>query len=73
MFSRYRALKKFMVKHFFLSISVISFYAMQIISAISGGITDLSFNTVGYGWQIANCVLTASYSVCKLKILSNFR
>lgn len=36
---------------------------IQIISAISGGITDLTFNAVGYTWQTANCVLTASYSV----------
>lgn len=42
----------------------ISFLALQIISAISGGITDLSFDAVGYTWQIVNCVLTASYSVC---------
>ncbi|ESW18721.1 hypothetical protein PHAVU_006G064700 [Phaseolus vulgaris] len=36
---------------------------MMIISAVSGGITDLSFDTVGYAWQIINCVLTASYSL----------
>lgn len=36
---------------------------IQIISAISGGITDLTFNAVGYTWQTANCFLTASYSV----------
>ncbi|RDX70705.1 GDP-mannose transporter GONST2, partial [Mucuna pruriens] len=36
---------------------------MMIISAVSGGITDLSFDTVGYTWQIINCVLTASYSL----------
>ncbi|CAH2042015.1 unnamed protein product [Thlaspi arvense] len=35
---------------------------MNIISAISGGITDLSFHAVGYAWQIVNCFLTASYS-----------
>ncbi|OIV95559.1 hypothetical protein TanjilG_02914 [Lupinus angustifolius] len=34
-----------------------------IISAVSGGITDLSFDVVGYGWQISNCVLTACYSL----------
>jgi len=39
---------------------------IQIISAVSGGITDLSFDKVGYTWQIINCVLTASYSVCVL-------
>lgn len=37
---------------------------LQIISAISGGITDLSFDATGYAWQTVNCVLTASYSVC---------
>ncbi|CBI15984.3 unnamed protein product, partial [Vitis vinifera] len=36
---------------------------LMIISAISGGITDLSFNLKGYVWQILNCVLTASYSL----------
>ncbi|KAK1310300.1 GDP-mannose transporter GONST1 [Acorus calamus] len=28
---------------------------LMIISAVSGGITDLSFHAVGYGWQILNC------------------
>ncbi|CAL0301702.1 unnamed protein product [Lupinus luteus] len=36
---------------------------LMIISAVSGGITDLSFDAVGYGWQISNCVLTATYSL----------
>ncbi|KAF1894816.1 hypothetical protein Lal_00028259 [Lupinus albus] len=36
---------------------------LMIISAVSGGITDLSFDAIGYGWQISNCVLTASYSL----------
>ncbi|KAE8039239.1 hypothetical protein FH972_011667 [Carpinus fangiana] len=36
---------------------------LMIISAVTGGITDLSFNAVGYAWQILNCVLTASYSL----------
>ncbi|KAH1255390.1 GDP-mannose transporter GONST1 [Glycine max] len=35
---------------------------LMIISAITGGITDLSFNAVGYAWQTLNCFLTASYS-----------
>lgn len=38
-------------------------FSLQIISAITGGITDLSFNAVGYAWQTVNCFLTASYSV----------
>ncbi|KAF0899610.1 hypothetical protein E2562_020802 [Oryza meyeriana var. granulata] len=36
---------------------------LMIISAIAGGITDLSFHAVGYTWQILNCFLTASYSL----------
>lgn len=36
---------------------------LMIISAVSGGITDLSFDETGYAWQIVNCVLTASYSL----------
>lgn len=36
---------------------------LQIISAVTGGITDLSFHAIGYTWQIINCFLTASYSV----------
>ncbi|XP_074303050.1 GDP-mannose transporter GONST2-like [Silene latifolia] len=36
---------------------------LMIISAISGGITDLAFNTTGYTWQFINCILTASYSL----------
>ncbi|KAE9449819.1 hypothetical protein C3L33_18282, partial [Rhododendron williamsianum] len=35
---------------------------LMIISAVSGGITDISFHAVGYAWQITNCFLTASYS-----------
>ncbi|KAJ8559485.1 hypothetical protein K7X08_003543 [Anisodus acutangulus] len=34
-----------------------------IISAVSGGITDLSFDAMGYAWQSVNCILTASYSL----------
>ncbi|KAK8990320.1 hypothetical protein V6N11_009025 [Hibiscus sabdariffa] len=36
---------------------------LQIISAVSGGITDLSFDATGYTWQILNCFLTAGYSL----------
>ncbi|XP_062195699.1 GDP-mannose transporter GONST1-like isoform X2 [Phragmites australis] len=39
---------------------------LMIISAVMGGITDLSFHAVGYTWQILNCFLTASYSVIVL-------
>uniref|UniRef100_A0A2P2L9U8 GDP-mannose transporter GONST1 isoform X2 n=1 Tax=Rhizophora mucronata TaxID=61149 RepID=A0A2P2L9U8_RHIMU len=42
---------------------------LMIISAISGGITDLSFHAVGYAWQILNCFLTASYSLTLRRIM----
>ncbi|KAI7729851.1 hypothetical protein M8C21_033823 [Ambrosia artemisiifolia] len=42
---------------------------LMIISAISGGITDLSFNAVGYIWQIINCFLTASYSLTLRRVM----
>lgn len=42
---------------------------LMIISAISGGITDLSFNTTGYAWQIGNCILTASYSLTLRRVM----
>ncbi|XP_028053330.1 GDP-mannose transporter GONST2-like isoform X2 [Camellia sinensis] len=42
---------------------------LMVISAISGGITDLSFDTVGYTWQIVNCILTASYSLTLRRIM----
>ncbi|KAJ6716029.1 SOLUTE CARRIER FAMILY 35 [Salix koriyanagi] len=42
---------------------------LMIISAISGGITDLSFDSMGYTWQIMNCFLTASYSLTLRKVM----
>ncbi|XP_075500697.1 GDP-mannose transporter GONST1-like isoform X2 [Primulina tabacum] len=42
---------------------------LMIISAISGGITDLSFHAVGYTWQFMNCFLTASYSLTLRRIM----
>ncbi|KAG6629100.1 GDP-mannose transporter GONST2-like [Carya illinoinensis] len=42
---------------------------LMIISAVSGGITDLSFDAVGYAWQIMNCVLTASYSLTLRRVM----
>ncbi|GKV21632.1 hypothetical protein SLEP1_g31593 [Rubroshorea leprosula] len=42
---------------------------LMIISAISGGITDLSFHAVGYGWQIINCFLTAAYSLTLRRVM----
>lgn len=44
---------------------------MQIVSAVSGGITDLSFHATGYTWQIINCFLTASYSVSEYSFRFN--
>ncbi|KAH9661824.1 GDP-mannose transporter GONST2 [Citrus sinensis] len=40
-----------------------------IISAVSGSITDLSFDTKGYAWQIVNCILTASYSLTLRQVM----
>ena len=45
-------------------ITEIMCHLLQIISAVTGGITDLSFDATGYTWQILNCILTAGYSVC---------
>ncbi|KAJ9146781.1 hypothetical protein P3X46_029008 [Hevea brasiliensis] len=42
---------------------------LMIISAISGGITDLSFDGMGYVWQIMNCILTASYSLTLRRVM----
>ncbi|OWM68750.1 hypothetical protein CDL15_Pgr024937 [Punica granatum] len=42
---------------------------LMIISAVSGGITDLSFDATGYTWQILNCVLTASYSLTLRRVM----
>lgn len=36
---------------------------LMIVSAVCGGITDLTFHAVGYMWQFMNCVFTASYSL----------
>ncbi|KAI3989554.1 hypothetical protein MKX01_031608 [Papaver californicum] len=42
---------------------------LVIISAISGGVTDISFHVVGYTWQILNCFLTASYSLTLRRVM----
>ncbi|KAF3633985.1 GDP-mannose transporter GONST1 [Capsicum annuum] len=42
---------------------------LMIISAITGGITDLSFHAIGYTWQIINCFLTASYSLTLRRVM----
>ncbi|GLJ42521.1 hypothetical protein SUGI_0881480 [Cryptomeria japonica] len=42
---------------------------LMVISAVSGGITDLSFHAVGYAWQILNCFFTAAYSLTLRKVM----
>ncbi|XP_019415833.1 PREDICTED: GDP-mannose transporter GONST1 [Lupinus angustifolius] len=42
---------------------------LMIISAITGGITDLAFNATGYAWQTLNCFLTASYSLTLRRVM----
>ncbi|KAK4790197.1 hypothetical protein SAY86_017501 [Trapa natans] len=42
---------------------------LMIISAISGGLTDMSFHAIGYAWQITNCFLTASYSLTLRRVM----
>ncbi|KAL6518727.1 GDP-mannose transporter gonst1 [Orobanche hederae] len=42
---------------------------LMIVSAISGGFTDLSFHAVGYTWQFINCFLTASYSLTLRRVM----
>ncbi|XP_037436945.1 GDP-mannose transporter GONST1-like [Triticum dicoccoides] len=42
---------------------------MMIISAVSGGMTDLSFHLIGYAWQILNCFLTAAYSLTLRRLM----
>ncbi|MCL7031333.1 hypothetical protein MKW94_012889 [Papaver nudicaule] len=41
----------------------------SIVSAVSGGVTDISFHAVGYMWQILNCFLTASYSLTLRRVM----
>ncbi|KAI3801530.1 hypothetical protein L1987_29637 [Smallanthus sonchifolius] len=42
---------------------------LMIISAVTGGITDLSFDETGYTWQLVNCILTASYSLTLRRVM----
>ncbi|EPS66862.1 hypothetical protein M569_07914, partial [Genlisea aurea] len=41
----------------------------QIVAATAGGFTDLQFHAIGYAWQIANCFLTASYSLTLRRLM----
>ncbi|XP_078434158.1 golgi nucleotide sugar transporter 1 isoform X2 [Wolffia australiana] len=43
--------------------------SLMIVSAVSGGVTDLAFHGVGYAWQILNCFLTASYSLTLRRVM----
>jgi hypothetical protein len=47
----------------FSKVAIAELVGWQVISAISGGVTDLSFHAVGYAWQILNCFCTSAYSV----------
>ncbi|XP_062214100.1 GDP-mannose transporter GONST1-like isoform X6 [Phragmites australis] len=42
---------------------------LMIVSAVCGGITDISFHLVGYTWQILNCFLTAGYSLTLRRLM----
>lgn len=42
---------------------------LMIVSAICGGVTDLTFHAVGYTWQFINCFLTASYSLTLRRVM----
>eukprot|EP00850_Spirogloea_muscicola_P022229 SM000283S10701 [mRNA] locus=s283:51650:59132:- [translate_table: standard] len=43
--------------------------SLMIVSALFGGITDLSFHPVGYGWQLLNCLFTAAYSLTLRRVM----
>lgn len=42
---------------------------LMLVSAISGGITDISFHSVGYSWQLLNCFCTSAYSLWLRKVM----
>ncbi|KAF8757373.1 hypothetical protein HU200_010889 [Digitaria exilis] len=42
---------------------------LMVVSAVCGGITDLSFHLIGYTWQILNCFLTAGYSLTLRRLM----
>eukprot|EP00850_Spirogloea_muscicola_P014477 SM000104S09347 [mRNA] locus=s104:256169:264320:+ [translate_table: standard] len=43
--------------------------SLMIVSALFGGITDLSFHPVGYGWQLLNCLFTAAYALTLRRVM----
>ncbi|KAG6552388.1 hypothetical protein Mapa_006242 [Marchantia paleacea] len=42
---------------------------VMVLSAVSGGVTDLSFHGKGYTYQIINCFCTAAYSLRLRKVM----
>ncbi|EOY33769.1 Golgi nucleotide sugar transporter 2 isoform 2 [Theobroma cacao] len=51
------------------SVEKLTWKLIRIISAVSGSITDLSFDATGYTWQILNCILTAGYSLTLRRVM----
>lgn len=45
------------------SVGVWSSLALMTLSALVGSATDLSFDAVGYSWQVVNCAFTAGYAL----------
>lgn len=43
--------------------------SLMVVSAVCGGLSDLSFHSTGYAWQALNCLLTASYSLTLRKVM----
>lgn len=48
--------------HCFL-LQVWSSLLLMVISALTGAMTDLRFDAVGYAWQLVNCVFTSAYAL----------
>ncbi|XP_039115847.1 LOW QUALITY PROTEIN: GDP-mannose transporter GONST2-like [Dioscorea cayenensis subsp. rotundata] len=46
---------------------------LMIVSAVNGGITDLSFGAMGYTWQIMNAFLLTSYSLTLRKVMDTVK
>eukprot|EP00271_Cylindrocystis_brebissonii_P018926 TRINITY_DN5527_c0_g1_i1.p1 TRINITY_DN5527_c0_g1~~TRINITY_DN5527_c0_g1_i1.p1 ORF type:complete len:406 (-),score=108.33 TRINITY_DN5527_c0_g1_i1:633-1850(-) len=42
---------------------------LMVLSALCGGLTDLSFSRVGYAWQLLNCCFTAAYSLLLRRVM----
>lgn len=45
------------------SVGVWGSLALMTLSALVGSATDLSFDAVGYSWQVVNCAFTAGYAL----------